>query len=91
MAKKRWKENTPKILRNLVAELKTISNYTAENIETGIKSYLEKNELSMGQVMTAMRLALVGSGMGPGVMDIMALIGKKEVENRITKAINVIG
>ena len=37
----------------------------------------------MGQVMTAIRLTLVGSGMGPGVMDIMELLGKDEVTNRI--------
>jgi len=88
MAKKRWKENTPEILLNLIAELNTLSDYNTENIESGIKSYLEKNELGMGQVMTAMRLALVGSGMGPGVMDIMALIGKEEVKRRIEKAIS---
>ena len=67
-----------------------IENYTVENIESGIKSNLEKNELGMGQVMTALRLALVGSGMGPGVMDIMALIGKEEVGRRVEKAIELI-
>ena len=65
--------------------------YSVETIETSIKAFLEQNELGMGQVMTPLRLALVGSGMGPGVMDIMEILGKEEVETRINRAIQKIG
>ncbi len=91
MAKKRWKENSSEILQNLSSELNKLDVYSIETIETSIKGFLEQNELGMGQVMTPLRLALVGSGMGPGVMDIMALLGKEEVENRIGRAIQELG
>jgi len=90
MAKKRWKENTSEILQSLVVELNKLKDYSLENIETCIKAFLEQKELGMGQVMTPLRLALVGSGMGPGVMDIMELLGKDEVEARISRAIETI-
>ncbi len=87
MVKKRWKEHTPQILQELAGKLNTLNDYSAEQIEGTIKAFLEEKELGMGQVMTAVRLALVGSGMGPGVMDIMALLGKEEVNRRIETAI----
>jgi len=60
-------------------------------IETSIKAFLEQNEVGMGQVMTPLRIVLVGSGMGPGVMDIMVLLGKNEVVTRISRAIRELG
>ncbi|MBC8488069.1 MAG: glutamate--tRNA ligase [Bacteroidetes bacterium] len=83
MVKKRWKENTPEILNSVCKELEIITEFTSENLEVKIKEFLEKNELGMGQVMTALRLTIVGSGRGPGMFDIMELLGKEEVISRI--------
>jgi glutamyl-tRNA synthetase len=90
MVKKRWKENTGEILANLMKALEKTDNFSAATLEPAIKEYLEKNELGMGQVMTALRLALVGSGRGPGVFEIMEMLGKQEVANRVERAINQI-
>ncbi len=90
MVKKRWKENTGDILANLMKALEKTDNFSAATLEPAIKEYLEKNELGMGQVMTALRLALVGSGRGPGVFEIMEMLGKQEVANRVERAINQI-
>ena len=90
MIQKQWKENTPDILRRLSTNLLTLEVFNAESINACINEFLEENGLGMGQVMTAMRLTLVGSGMGPGVTDIMAIIGQEEVSKRIEKAIETI-
>jgi glutamyl-tRNA synthetase len=90
MVKKRWKENTPEILSGLMKYLQSLENFTAENLEKAVKEFLEKNELGMGQVMTALRLTLVGSGRGPGVFEIMDVLGKEEVVNRVERAIDKI-
>jgi hypothetical protein len=45
----------------------------------------------MGGVMNILRLCLVGSSMGPGVFDIMALLGPDEVVARIGRAVEKIG
>ena len=88
MVKKRWKENTPEILTNLIKDLQNVVDFNAVNLEKTIKEFLEKNELGMGQVMTALRLALVGSGRGPGVFEIMEVLGRDEVGRRVEQAIN---
>jgi hypothetical protein len=90
MVKKRWKENTGDILANLMKALEKTDTFSAATLEPAIREYLEKNELGMGQVMTALRLALVGSGRGPGVFEIMEMLGRQEVANRVERAINQI-
>jgi glutamyl-tRNA synthetase len=62
-----------------------------EAYEGLIKGHIAANSLNMGAVMNCLRLCLVGSSMGPGVFDIMALLGPDEVVARIERAISVIG
>jgi len=42
-------------------------------------------------VMNPLRLALVGAPKGPGVFDIMEVLGKDETVRRIQKAIDNLG
>ncbi len=88
--KKRWKENTPGILMNLISELSLLENFSSENLEKTIHDFLDKNQLGMGQVMNALRLTIIGSGRGPGMFDVMELLGKEEVINRINKGLQTI-
>ncbi len=90
MVKKRWKEDTPEHLKKLSCVLKEIEPFTAENTEQKVKEWLETSGLSMGQVMTAFRLAVVGAGKGPHMFDIIALIGKEETVKRIETAVETI-
>ena len=88
--KKRWKENTPEILKNLIPEISIIGDFTSDNLEKTVHTFLENNQLGMGQVMNALRLTIIGSGTGPGMFDVMALLGKEEVIKRIEKGIRTI-
>jgi glutamyl-tRNA synthetase len=90
MIAKRWKDNTPGILIMMISEFEKLNDFTGENLEKTINNFLEVNHLVTAQVMPSIRLALVGSGTGPGVAEIMALLGKEEVIYRIKKAIETI-
>ena len=46
------------------------------------------NELSMGQIMNAFRLCIVGAGKGPHLFDITEVIGKTETLNRLQSGID---
>ena len=87
VAKKRWKENTPDIMRSLVELISSIDNFSSENTEEIIKTWIQEKELSMGAVMNAFRLSIVGAGKGPHIFDIIAIIGKKETIKRLNNAI----
>jgi len=90
IVKKKWKENTPQILIELIDRFENIDEFVAANIEKVIKDYLIEKNLGMGQVMNVIRLSLVGSNKGPDLFTIIELIGKEEFGKRINLAIKCI-
>ena len=87
VVKKRWKENTPDIMRSLVEVISSIDDFSSEKTEEIIKAWIQEKELSMGAVMNAFRLSIVGAGKGPHMFDIIAIIGKDETIKRLNNAI----
>ncbi len=83
LVRKKWKENTPELLKELVDEFEGIETFIAEDLRKTVETFIERKEIGMGQVMIALRLTLVGSGMGPDLFAIMELLGKQETINRI--------
>ncbi len=89
--KKRWKEHTPELMRQLTGVLKATEPFTSQKTEEEVKAWIQEKELGMGAVMNAFRLAVVGASKGPHMFDIIELLGKKETIKRIEKAIEVLG
>jgi glutamyl-tRNA synthetase len=87
-ARKQWKEDTPKIMEQLVSVIETTDDFTSENIEASVKTWIAQEGLSFGQVMAPLRLAIVGDLKGPHLFDIIELIGKAESTGRINSAIS---
>jgi glutamyl-tRNA synthetase len=81
--RKKWKEDTPQIMQDLVAVFEGVSDFTTESIEEAFSGYLNKNEYGFGKVGPGFRLLVTGLGMGPSMFDICALLGKEETLNRI--------
>jgi glutamyl-tRNA synthetase len=86
--KKRWKEHIPGLMRQLKEVLEGIDDFSSENVEQIVKQWIESEELSMGQIMNAFRLCIVGAGKGPHLFDIIALIGKEETLRRLQAGID---
>jgi glutamyl-tRNA synthetase len=88
--KKKWKEDTPEILRQVMEILKDVKDFSPEPIDKSLHEYMEKNDVGAGKLMIALRLSLVGAGMGPDLKEIMTVLGKPEVIGRIERAIEII-
>ncbi len=86
-ASKNWKEDTGDLMKQLIAVLSGIEDFTSVNIETIVKDWMSQNEIGMGKVMQPFRLSLVGALKGPHLFDIVELIGKEETIKRLEKAI----
>jgi glutamyl-tRNA synthetase len=81
-----------KDLSSLITNFRLLpSVFCASDYESLIKGHIVSENLNMGSVMNILRLCLVGSSMGPGVFDIMELLGPDEVVARIERAIEKIG
>jgi glutamyl-tRNA synthetase len=89
--KKRWTEQIPTILRELITVIRNIDDFTPSGTESIIKAWIEKAGYNMGAVMNAFRLVIVGAARGPHMFDIMSWIGKEETIKRIEKGLSEIG
>lgn len=85
--KKRWKEDTPRIMTELIGVLEGIDDMTSANAERIVLGWIEANGYHLGNVMNAFRLAVVGSCRGPHMFDITGLMPKPEVIARLRRAI----
>jgi len=86
-----WKPETPALLAEYIPVLENIESFTKENIETATKEFVQGKGIGMGQLMNPLRLTVVGTNAGPGMMDMMAVIGKAFIIPRIKKGIDTIG
>ena len=88
--RKRWKDDSPKVMTELAAVLEGIGDFSVEGQEPVVKAWVEQQGYKLGDVMNAWRLTLVGEGKGPGMFDISAFLGKEETLRRMRRAIKVI-
>ncbi|MDE6485036.1 MAG: glutamate--tRNA ligase [Duncaniella sp.] len=88
--KKRWKEDTPEIMAELIEQLKALPSFEASEAEPVILAWVADKGYHLGNVMNAFRLTLVGECKGPHIFDITELIGRDETIARIERGINAI-
>ena len=90
VVKKRWKENTPQIMHELMELLTGLNDFSSENCEREVKEWAELKGFGLGQVLSPFRLTIVGGSVGPHLFDIISLLGKNETLRRMEKALNML-
>ena len=87
---KRWKEDTPEQLKKLRDNFSSLENPGKEDYEKALNQTADQLNIAKGKLIHAVRLAVSGSGTGPGVYDLLYILGKEESMDRIDRAIEVI-
>lgn len=87
VVRKKWKAESPEIMRELAETLTTVQTWNAAQIETTFSEFLEKTDRGFGKVGPCFRLLLTGEGMGPSLFDICELLGKEKVLRRLSEGI----
>lgn len=88
--RKRWKEDTPQIMEQLIGVLESLEDFSSAAAEPVVLGWITDNGYHMGNVMNAFRLAVVGRCTGPHMFDITELIGRPETIRRLRRAIDSI-
>lgn len=88
---KKWKEETPEIVRALRDIFSALDDFSSESVDKAFHGFMEARELGFGKVGPGFRLALTGKGMGPSLPDIASIIGKEETLARLNTAIEKLG
>ena len=82
-----WKDDIPSLIPQVRSFIASLDPFTKEHVGESLEGLIRDNGWPMGKVMNTLRLFLVGKSVGPGVADMMALMGKDEVLRRIDKGI----
>ncbi len=85
-AKKRWKTENRELFNEMSALINRVEDFEATNIETTVKAFMDEKSLGFGVVFPILRLAISGVMQGPSIFEIMTLLGKDEVNNRLKTA-----
>ena len=62
--------------------------WTHDMLEAAVREYAEANSIGAGKLIHPLRLAVTGRGMGPGLFELLATIGKAECLQRIRYALD---
>ena len=84
--KKRWKDDSPALLAAYRKRLETC-HWDMETLETELKAVTEEAECGAGRLIHPVRLAVSGVGGGPGLYDLLYLVGREECLSRIDTAL----
>jgi len=88
---KRWNSESVSLLGKLIVKYEKLSAPTKEDYESTLKLFCEANKIGIGKIIHPLRLAVSGVGAGPGVYDILYIIGKERSIKRIKTAIEKLG
>ncbi len=88
--RKFWKGENPARVAHIAELLECTEPFDVRRAEQTVHDWIVSESLPMGQVMNSLRLAVVGRSMGPGMFDIIELIGREETLRRIRHALTVI-
>lgn len=88
--KKRWSAETPAILTAMLDKIDSLGTVESKPTEEAVLGWIADNGYHLGNVMNALRLAVVGECKGPHMFDIIELMGLDETRRRVNRAIETI-
>jgi glutamyl-tRNA synthetase len=86
--KKRWKEDSHELLKKIKVEFENLDNPAIEDFETSLTKTAGELNIGKGKLIHPLRIAVSGVGEGPGVFEILNVLGKNEVIKRIDTALS---
>lgn len=84
---KNWKPETPEHLKALRNKYSELTNPSKEDYEAALKQTVAELNIGVGKIIHPLRLAVSGQSTGPGMYDLLFILGKDEVIKRIDTAI----
>lgn len=91
VASKKWNADAAKVLGAYAIALDSFSGeFDAVSAKALLESTAEAEGIKLGKVMQAVRLAVTGSGAGPDLMVVFAILGSAEVAKRIRYALSTL-
>ena len=79
------------LLRTFAAALERVEPFTPAALETALKRVVEAAGLKVGDLVHAVRVAVTGKTVGPGLYDCLAILGRERSIARLARALPLCG
>ncbi|MFV1951117.1 MAG: glutamate--tRNA ligase [Nitrospinota bacterium] len=79
------------IFERLIHMFEKSENFDTDSLERIFTDITEKQGLKLGKIAQPVRVALTGKTVSPGIFDVISLLGKKRVVERLKMGIRYIG
>ena len=86
-AKKYWKADTPMRVEMMIDRLQNLDAFGESDIEGATRSLAGELGMSASKLIHPTRLALCGVGFGPGLFELMVVLGRQTCIRRLKKAL----
>ncbi|MGB2867986.1 MAG: glutamate--tRNA ligase [Bacteroidota bacterium] len=86
VVKKRWKPEAKEHLKQLAGDFSRLEHPDKDAYEAALRKTAESLKIEPSDLIHPLRLAVSGVGGGPGLFDILIILGKDESIKRILKA-----
>jgi len=90
MVAKKWTSEAVEVLQAFADAISSIQSATEEELKLKLVNILERQDVKMGKVMPALRLAITGGPTGPDLMGMIKILGGTQASQRILKAIDTL-
>ena len=77
-------------LPKLADEIEKLQEYEPESLEGVFRSFAEDNEIKAGLIINAARTAVSGSSVGPGLFELLEIMGRTRVVDRLRSSTRLI-
>ena len=82
------KSGVLELFEDLNDGLAAIPEFSLENLEKLFVDFLEKKEIKLRKLAQPLRVALTGKTASPGIFEVMEVLGREKVVERIRKAVD---
>jgi glutamyl-tRNA synthetase len=83
-----WQPGTTGWITDFATEVEKLADFNKDTLHDLVQEYTTSTGVKMGQLMNPLRLLMVGSNQGPGMMDLAATLGKEEFLARTEAGLN---
>ncbi len=78
--------DTPALLRSIGEKIRDLPVFDEATIKSSVEGFIAEKGLKLKDVAQPLRVALTGSTVSPGIFEVMVILGKAKVLQRIHKA-----
>jgi len=89
-AAKFLKQESLDMLKQLAGEFEPLDPFSGKDLEDAFKRVMEQTGLKFGKIAQPLRVVLTGKTVSPGIFEIVEVLGKERVIDRLNQAIRFI-